>query len=1219
MGENNHITNNKDVLMNSDSEQKMNGHVGNEQILYLSEAESETRQNKAVQDEVGLSKAKQNLQHNVQAETWKEWSGDKLQYRIGLDIGITSVGWAVLENGINDEPRRIVDLGVRIFEAAEIPKTGESLAMPRRNARTTRRRLRRRRHRLDRIKWLLEKEGIIQIDSFMERYHMNNLPCVYELRCKALEKKLTKEEFAQILIYIAKHRGFKSTRKAETKEKEGGAVLSATKENKRIMEEKGYRTVGEMIYKDEAFTTNAPWTANGKLFTPRNKQEDYRHTILRELLAEEVKTIFEMQRKLGNDFATEELEGAYLEIMLSQRSFDEGPGNQPDGSPSPYGGNLIDRMVGKCTFEKGEQRGAKATYTAERFVLLQKINHTVLITDSGNTMEFTPQQRETLVAYAYEKKELKYSDVRKKLNLPENVYFKGLNYGSKKANKENDLQNRMQSKEKSDSKEVEKAKFVSMQWFYQIQKARGIKPQEITGDSEKDLIDNVGTILTKFKSDEGRRRELCKLHLDLQEVENLLELNPSKFQHLSLKAMKKVIPYLEQGQIYNVACENAGYNFKADGDEKRMTLLSGEILKELLEDIPNPVVKRAISQTVKVLNAIIRKYGSPQAIHIELAREMSKNFQERNKIQKQYQDNQNNNERVKNQIKEYGVSNPTGQDILKFRLWQEQNETCMYTGNHIPLERLFNNDDYEIDHIIPYSISFDDSFKNKVLVESGANREKGNRIPAEYFGVETERWHKFQVLVDTQVHDYKKRQYLLKEKLTKEDRSGFKERNLTDTKYITTAVMNLIRKNLAFAPFSDEKKKKRVYAVNGAITSYLRKRWGLMQKDRSTDRHHAMDAVVVACCTDGMIQKISRNIQGRELAFAYGLKYVDVETGEILDRGMSREAWDEAFGVRIPLPWAWFRDELEIRMSDNPMYFEKEFLKWGYPINKEVKPMFVSRMPNHKTAGQGHKETIRSARHFEEKGIVLSKTDIKLLKLDKDGEIKDYYAPEDDLRLYNALKKQLQFYGGDGKKAFAEPFYKPKADGTRGPLVKKVKVIAKQTSGVLLGYETKVNKDKTLCHRAGGIAENGTMVRIDVFKENGKYYFVPIYTSDTRKEILPNRAATAKKTFSEWRVMKEENFVFSLYSRDLIRIKGKRPIKVKNFDGSIEEKEEILAYYTGADINSAVIAGKAHDSSFEFRGLGIQSLEIFEKYNVDVLGNISKIKCETRMPFTHKR
>ena len=131
---------------------------------------------------------------------------DKMYYRIGLDIGIASVGWAVLQNNSNDEPVHIVDMGVRIFDKAEQPKTGDSLAAPRRDARSVRRRLRRRRHRLDRIKWLFQESGLIEIDSFMERYHKENLPDVYKLRYEALDRKLSDEELAQILLHIAKQR-----------------------------------------------------------------------------------------------------------------------------------------------------------------------------------------------------------------------------------------------------------------------------------------------------------------------------------------------------------------------------------------------------------------------------------------------------------------------------------------------------------------------------------------------------------------------------------------------------------------------------------------------------------------------------------------------------------------------------------------------------------------------------------------------------------------------------------------------------------------------------------------------------------------------------------------------------------------------------------------------------------------------------------------------------
>ena len=136
-----------------------------------------------------------------------------------------------------------------------------------------------------------------------------------------------------------------------------------------------------------------------------------------------------------------------------------------------------------------------------------------------------------------------------------------------------------------------------------------------------------------------------------------------------------------------------------------------------------------------------------------------------------------------------------------------------------------------------------------------------------------------------------------------------------------------------------------------------------------------------------------------------------------------------------------------------------------------------------------------------------------------------------------------------------------------------------------------------------------------VYRENGKYYFVPVYTADVVRKVLPNRAATAGKQYSEWRVMDDANFVFSLYSRDLIHVKSKKDIKTNLVNGGLLLQKEIFAYYTGADIATASIAGIANDSNFKFRGLGIQSLEIFEKCQVDILGNISVVRHENRQGF----
>lgn len=1130
-----------------------------------------------------------------------------LNYRIGLDIGIASVGWAVLENNSKDEPVRIVDLGVRLFEAAEVPKTGAALAEPRREARTTRRRLRRRKHRLERMKWLLQEYGLIQTEEFMKRYHSAGLPDVYRLRYEGLERKLKDEELAQILIHIGKHRGFCSTRKAELKDKndkETGAVLSATRENEKLMEEHGYRTAGEMIYKDDKFRTGCTWKEEGYRLTPRNKEGDYKNTMLRALLEDEVKVIFDCQRKFGNQKASEELEKAYLAIMTSQRSFDMGPGKQPDGSASPYAMEGFGDRVGLCALEPRENqepRAPKAAYTSELFVALQKINHLRITEKNGKGRGLTSEERERLSDLLHKKKELTYGAVRKELQLDLRYRFNTLNYSSKKMTEEEKI------------KDAEKAKFVSMVSHYEYRKRMSGMLEQLSPEEQADLMDEVGKILTLYKNDDTRSREFQKLGLDSEITEELLELNPRGFQHVSLKAMKKLMPYLKEGLTYDKACAEAGYDFQGSVQKEKSRLLKGKEITDIINDINNPVVKRSVSQTVKVINAIIQKYGSPQAVNIELAREMSRNYDERRKMEKQMKDRQSENERAKKEIQELGNAFPTGQDIPKYRLWHDQDGICMYSAKRIPLAELFTGA-YDIDHILPYSITFDDSYRNKVLVTSEENRQKGNRIPYEYFGSDSERWSKFETLVNSRIRDYRKQQNLLKQSFTEEERKEFKQRNLNDTKYITRVIYNMIRENLALAPYNSPGKKKQVFAVNGGVTAYLRKRWGMSAKDRSIDTHHARDAVVIACCTDGMIQKISRNIQGRELLYARGFTAVDVETGEKFTRDdFTRDQWDEIFGVQVPKPWEYFNEELDIRLGENPVEFiethsdvsrKLDYPAWFYE-NNIIRPVFVSRMPNRKVTGAAHADTIRSPRHYQETGSVLTKTALIDLKLNKKtGEIENYYKPESDTLLYNALKERLELYGGDGKKAFEEPFYKPKADGSRGNLVRKVKTYDKLTLGVY------VNSQHGIAANA-----NGSMVRVDVFRVSGKYYFVPVYIADVVRKRLPMKAVVQGKQYIDWKEMEDKDFIFSLYTRDLISFKSKNGKKVTCVDGTSKAVNEEIVYYYGANISTASFSGKSHNGSFEFTSLGIQGLEYLKKYQVDVLGNVSEVKREKRMGF----
>jgi len=669
------------------------------------------------------------------------------------------------------------------------------------------------------------------------------------------------------------------------------------------------------------------------------------------------------------------------------------------------------------------------------------------------------------------------------------------------------------------------------------------------------------------------------------------------FGHLSTKACDKLIPYLEQGMRYHEACAAAGYDFRGRDQKEKTVLLHPT--EETYADITSPVAKRAIAQTVKVINAVIRRQGvSPVFINIELAREMAKAFAERKQMEKDMRENQAQNERLMERIrKEYGKQEPTGQDLIKLRLFEEQDGVCAYSLQRISAARLFEPNYVEIDHIIPYSLSFDDSRSNKVLVLSAENRNKGNRLPMQYLtGSKREQ---FIVWTNNNVRSYKKRQLLLKTELTDADLDGFRERNLQDTKTASRFLLNYIQDNLAFAP-SDCGRKKKVTAVNGAVTAHLRKRWGIGKVRADGDLHHAVDALVVACTTDGLIRAVSSYSKWRECRYAPAeqVSYaIDEHTGEILKE--------------FPYPWPLFRQELNARLSSNPTQAVLDaripfYLRSGKPLR--LKPLFVSRTPKRKVTGAAHKDTVRSS-VLQEEGCVVSKQPLTSLKLDKDGQIQGYYAPESDRLLYEALLAQLVKYGGDAKKAFAEPFYKPKSDGTPGPRVNKVKIYEKATATVSV---------------QGGVAAHDTMVRIDVFLVEGDgYYLVPIYVADTVKEELPRLACVAGKPYSEWKPMDDRHFIFSLYPNDLVKVIHRKTFKLECAEkdttlAKSKEVKESFLYYCGANIATGAVSFVTHDGAYK-TALGLKTLESVEKYAVDVLGSYSPVRKETRQDFTGKR
>ena len=1055
---------------------------------------------------------------------------------IGLDVGIASLGWGVLDL----DREQIVDAGVRIFTKAETPKTGASLALPRRIARTTRRRLRRRRHRLQRIRNLFVEKGLItevNRDTVFATTKNNLSP--WQLRYEALSRKLTSEEWARVLFHIAGRRGFKSNRKSELDDKEVGKLLAGVNANSQLLDEKKYKTVGEMFYKDPKFSEKK-----------RNHPASYAHTVARDLLVKEIETLFKRQRKLRNLDAETSFEAEFLEIFSSQRSYDDG--------------DQINRMRGLCPFETDQARAPKCSYTAEYFVVTSKCNNLTISEEGKRRRHLNLEQKQLLIQLSFKNLKVTYAQIRKELGIANNVRFVGLDYD--------------EAQQKGKNSEAQT--FLELKGFHCLRKA----VEKTCGKTEwnnlagrPELLDSITEILTCWKTDDNRQREMEEIGLSKKLIDALLPLDGfSQFLNLSLKALNKLLPLMLDGQRYDEACTHVYQDHSRPSQKQKQTLLP----PIPAEDIRNPVVFRALTQARKVINAIIRKHGTPDRLHIELARNVPKSYKKRREIIRAQGDFRSQKERAREHfISLYGTP-PKGQDLLKFRLHKAQNGCCPYSGEAIDSTRLIEPGYVDIDHILPWSRTFDDSLNNKVLVLTAENRRKGDWIPFEYIAREDPNHRDWQLFKARVAHyPYPKRWRLLKERLDDKDAKAFKERNSNDTSYIARYLKNFIENNLSMARDDIQS----VQTSNGVLTNYLRVRWGLVKDRSESDLHHAVDALLVASITRSMIKQLSDASRRQELWASDKPKDVE-ELGDTRTNEVSSSPFQDNPRLQLPQPWENFSQQAR-------KYVESK--------------VFVSRMPIRKITGAAHQETIRSAKYLGE-GYATVKTALADLSLSK---LETMHDKERNKSLYEALKERLLEHDGKGKKAFEEPFFMPpgkksQAHKSIAPRVHSIKLRIMMNEGV------PVNK---------GIAANDRMIRTDVFKKDGKYYLVPIYVADRVKAALPNRAIFQGRQERDWPIMdRSYRFCFSLFRNDLIEIKHKT-------------KGNLLGYYAGCHRRTGAINITLHDRSLplrsnnwindaklltmrekgekEINGIGVKTgLDHFHKYEVDVLGSISRVR-----------
>lgn len=779
---------------------------------------------------------------------------------LGLDITKNSIGWGLIENDPEDDfNNKIIDCGIYQFKAGEIAKTGESPNTLRANARTARNTLKKAKKRKRVVFNLLVEYGLFPNTKIEKIFHTEKLSNPWENRAKALHEKLSPIDFGKALYHIVKRRGYQFSRAEELDAKDGesGKLKEGGRALMLALEESSYQTIGEYLYHQER-KTNHP--------QPNKKNElesVYDRTPHRSLLKKEIEIIFDKQRHFGNTFATQELQDKFMAIF----SF----------VPEPQS---TERLIGTCTLIPNEKRAVRASYSADLHVALTRFINCVIVNSVTNSetklTEFI--ELDKLLDLAHAQEEITHTYVRKLLGLGDTQLFKGLKYDTKvkkasKAKGSKDLFDEAKEEEVIDFSKSEKKILVEMKAYHEMKKAFGVDFTLVRDNI--DVLNSIAHILTVERGDNARKERLSVVLMPLCEaktdtiIEALLNTTPKVFKdthNLSIKALDVIIPQMKQGLRYDQAIEIFGQK-----SQIRSEFLP--VLEKTEIYVNNPLVKRTVSKLVTLVNEIIRYHGSFHKVHIETGKELLTKSEKEAIFYGNKEKEQAKKSAEKKIVEFFGDSvKPSRKNIDKFRLWESQNEHCLYTGERIPLERLFEDGYADVDYILPRSRSFDDTFGNMVVCHKQAKILKADKTPFEWLGNNEEKWEAFKARVAIPSLYGKmgkgKINRLLKENFNEQSASEYASRRLENSRSYACKVIQELFRDYLIMPKSPNGGKIQVQTRNAWLTAELRRQWtGYQSLDLYQDRMTAINAIVVAFSTQRMVQKLSQHFKWKESPF----------------------------------------------------------------------------------------------------------------------------------------------------------------------------------------------------------------------------------------------------------------------------------------------------------------------------------------------------------------
>lgn len=882
----------------------------------------------------------------------------QLRYILGLDLGPASIGWAVVKCSAKGKPNGLIDCGVRRFDAGVTGdiESGrdEPKAMARRNARGPRRQTWRRKWRLRKVYRLLafnkmlpqvddsptaRHQALIELDKELrQQYLQDDQPATlhllpYILRARALDEELSKMAFGRAIYHLAQRRGYRSNRKTEQSDEDRGVVAEGISRLEEQIADAGVRTVGEY------FSTLDP-----------EENRIRRRWTARHMFHHEFNLIWDAQAKFQPEVYNDELKQQIHDTIFHQRHL-----------------KSQKNLIGKCQLEPKRRRAPLACVPFQEFRMLQRVNDLEIIAPDGEVLPLDNESRDRLVDRLNRDGDLSWAKVRTLLKLTKKSRKYGRGY-------------RFNFEEGGDKKMVGNRTAA---------KLRKHIPDIWDGMSPTDQIAFVDEILS-FESEPALARRLGNVwDLDNGQADAVSRtvLEQGYASH-SRKAINQIRPRLRQGDSYSTIRREIYPETFASSEP--VDLLPPVLEVSAFAEIRNPSVVRTLSEVRKVVNELIRLHGKPMRVRIELARDLK----HARKRREEFAAIRDRNEKARKAAAKRIVEELRDEsylrnhsNILKVRLAEECGWVCPYSGDAINMKKLVASPQFEIEHIIPYSRCFDNSFVNKTLCRIDINRDKGNQTPYEAFNG-TDAYPKMLDRVRQFQGGLANRKLALFMREHPLPKDQFTERMLNDTRYTSKKACEYL--GLLFGGVIDADGKRVVQALPGRCTSNLRNNWDLnailghpAKKERGDHRHHAIDAVVIAVTSASLVRKMS-------------------QAAESAEQRDSRILFDP-----VPTPWKNFARHIQEKVDD----------------------LVVSSRVNKRLNGSLHKDTILSFPKDQNSDGSTVHHVRKAIESLSAGEVDAIVDPV----IRSIVKKHLDASGLPPAKAFADEANRPHLIGKKDP------------------------------------------------------------------------------------------------------------------------------------------------------------------------------------------